>query len=44
MESTVYMAKYMGLANSNAKEFLFVDMVAVVSVGSHAYHVMDKDV
>ena len=44
MESIAYMAKYMGLAKSNAKEFLFVDMVAVVSVGSHAYHVKDKDV
>ena len=44
MESIVYMEKYTGLAKRNAKEFLFVDMVAAVSVGSHAYHVKDKDV
>ena len=44
MESIVYMAKYMDLVKSNAKEFLFVAMLAVVSVGSHAYHVKGKDV
>ena len=43
MESIVYMAKYMGLAKSNAKEFLFVGMLVVVSVGSHAYRVKGKD-
>ena len=39
-----YMAKYTGLAKRNAKEFLFVDILVVVSVASHACHVKDKDV
>ena len=44
MDAIAYMAKCMGLAKNNAKEFLFADMLVVVSVGNHAYHVKDKDV
>ena len=44
MDSIAYMAKYMGLVKSNAKEFSFADMLAAVSVGNHAYHVKGKDV
>ena len=44
VEWIVYMAKCMDLAKSNVKEFLFVDMLVAVSVGSHAYHVKGIDV